>query len=149
MLWTYRVSDLPDKGAEAFLPPPPGVVQRAELSSWGLVHNIGAPGTAVIPSPNPPVTHNVHPSADPRTQTGNCSPEWWRPSIYIAFPDNMGPQAGAAGVAVRHRENVPVPAIDFHRYATPVQRTPPYLGGKVTPNPRVFPRFPSILTGRS
>lgn len=160
-LGAYRVSDLPNRGAEAFLPPPPPVCVPATLSSFGLVVAIGAPGTAEIDSHQPPVTA-VPISLDRKTQRGWVDPDefpnaplpgamgtrdrdTWSPAIYVALPDNMGPQAGAAGVRVRHYEDLPVPAIDFHRYTTPVQRTPPYLAGRVTPWPRVFSRFNSVL----
>lgn len=153
----YVVPDLPTRGAEAFLPAPPPVHTRAELSSWGLVEVDGAPGSLVMPSPNPPTTNNVRPSADPRTQPGNVTPgevaraplpmvwQAWKPSVYVPGTANMGPQQGALGIAVRHHEDMPVPALNIRQVAIPVQRTPPLTYGRVTPNPRVFPRFRSVL----
>lgn len=153
----YVVPDLPTRGAEAFTPQPPPVATRAELSSWGLVQVTGAPGTVAIPSPNPSTTNNVRPSADPATQPGNITPDavaraplpmvWqaWKPSVYVAGTRYMGPQEGALGVAVRHHEDMPVPALKIQPVALPVQRTPPMTYGRVTPAPRVFPRFRSVL----
>lgn len=153
----YVVPDLPTRGAEAFTPAPPPTVTAFGVSSWGLVQVTGAPGSLVMPSPNPPTTNNVHPSADPRTQPGNVGPgevtraplpmpaQAWKPSIYAAGTMNMGPQQGGLGIAVRHHEDMPVPALKITSVALPVQRTPPLTYGRVTPNPRVFPRFRSVL----
>lgn len=154
----YVVPDLPSRGAEAFLPQPPPIATPAALSSWGLVHVVGAPGTVAYPSPNPPTTNNVRPSADPLTQPGNVGPgevaraplpgmpwQTWAPSIYVASTAHMGPQEGAAGVRVQHYEDMPVPATKIQPVALPVQRTPTMTYGRVTPSPRVFPRFRSVL----
>lgn len=153
----YVVPDLPTRGAEAFTPAPPPITTPAELSSWGLVRVDGAPGSLAIPSPNPPTTNNVRPSADARTQPGNVSPgevtraplpvPWqaWKPSIYVPGTNAMGPQRGALGISVRHHEDMPVPALKIQPVALPVQRTPPLTYGRVTPSPRVFPRFRSVL----
>lgn len=154
----YVVPDLPTRGAEAFLPQPPPIATNYAVSSYGLVDVQGAPGTVAMPSPNPPTTHNVRPSADPLTQPGNVGPgevaraplpgmpwETWAPSIYIPGTRDMGPQNGALGIAVRHHEDLPVPALKIQPVALPVQRTPPLTYGRVTSSPRVFPRFRSVL----
>lgn len=153
----YVVPDLPTVGAEAFTPQPPPIATPAALSSWGLVGVTGAPGTMAVPSPNPPTTNNVRVSADPLTQPGNVAPTevaraplpmiWqaWKPSIYVPGTRFMGPQEGALGIAVRHHEDMPVPALKIQPVALPVQRTPPLTYGRVTPSPRVFPRFRSVL----
>lgn len=153
----YVVPDLPTRGAEAFLPAPPPVATAFGVSSWGLVQVTGAPGSAVMPSPNPPTTNNVHPSAELRTQPGNVAPgevaraplpmiwQAWKPSVYVAGTANMGPQRGGLGIAVRHHEDMPVPALKIQPVALSVQRTPPMTYGRVTPSPRVFPRFRSVL----
>lgn len=145
------------RGAGAFLPAPPGVVVRAEVSSWGLVHVAGAPGTMPIDAPRNPIAASVHPSAIPETQTTNAIPDAWLPSIYIPLTDNMGPQAGAVGVRVRHTEDIPVPATWIKQVAKPGGggvKPAPKLGGRgVTPSVRALPRWPSLTqpspTGRT
>jgi len=150
MAFGYRVPDLPRKGAGAFLPP---LVQHAEVSSWGLVHVSGAPGTMAVASPKPSTT-NIRAGAlgqavEPRTMPSWCSPDVILPAIYVASVRNMGPQQGALGVRVRSTNDVPVPAINIVRSAAVTQAAPPKLGGrKVTPWPRAFQRWPSVTSGK-
>lgn len=142
----YAVDDLPVRGAGAFLPAPPGVVVKAEVSSWGLVHVYGAPGTLPVPAPRNPWARTSNPvDYEPRTQTSNVVPDEWLPCIYVPSMANMGPQAGCLGIRVRHHEDMPVPAVNIKSYATPAFRPATKLGGrKVTPAPRAFQRWPSV-----
>lgn len=145
-LGRYRVPDLPTRGAGAFLPAPPPVVTPPVLSSWGLVGVFGAPGTMPVPSPKPRVTASgVRTSADGLAMPSNVSPDVILPSIYVSSVSHMGPQDGALNVAVRHHNDMPVPAVNIIRTAGVAQPAPTKLGGKaVTPWPRALPRWPSV-----
>lgn len=142
----YAVDDLPVRGAGAFMPAPPGVVVKAEVSSWGLVHVSGAPGTLPVPAPRNPIAQVCNPvDYAPETQTTNVVPDAWLPAIYVPSMRNMGPQQGCLGIRVRHHEDMPIPATNIQRYALPAFRPATKLGGRrVTPNPRAFQRWPSV-----
>lgn len=134
----YRVNDLPIKGRGAFTPTP---TTNPAASSFGLVRVSAALGLAGVPSPT--ATHDLPPTSfDPRTQPGNCAPDVIFRDTYVAYADNMGPQADAGiGMAMRRMNPMPVPAVSG--ILTPnVAFRPRRAGGRKAMNwPRSFQNF--------
>jgi len=68
------------------------------------------------------------------------------PDKYVAYADNMGPEAPAGamhvGMALRRLNPLPVRAIDPGRRPIPVAMQFP-MGARPLPWPRAFQRFPS------
>lgn len=141
----YAVTGLPeDLGRRAgFLPVPPPVTDltcssRGPMarSIVGLLHtwqHIPDPGGVPdIDGPNP----------NGNTQPGKLSPDAWKPVIYFAHPEPSFCRA----VAIRHHENLPVPAQapNANQPVPNAVRPPRFLGRGQIGWPRAFQRFPFI-----
>jgi hypothetical protein len=79
------------------------------------------------------------------TQGSHVAPDFFFPNVYIAWPDNMGPQDGEAhiGMARRRLAEMPVPAVNIRRATSQAFRNPTNIGGRSqVGQPRAFQRFP-------
>lgn len=141
----YRVMDVPNVGAGAFMPLP---ARNPVASSYGLVHIKGSPGTEPVPSPRPAATpsQTARPQGTVNSAAGSdVSPDVIFPAIYIALADNMGPAADTGiGMARRRLNELPIRAVDPGRRPVPVWMKFP-AGGKQLPQPRGFVRWPSRI----
>ena len=141
----YRVDDVPNVGAGAFMPTPG---RNPVASSYGLVHVMGAPGTKPVPSPRPAATpsNTARPQGTVNSAAGSdVSPDVIFPAIYIPLTDNMGPAADIGlGMARRRLNELPIRAVDPLRKPVPVFQKYP-AGGKQLPQPRAFVRWPSRI----
>jgi hypothetical protein len=145
-MYVYTVTGLPtDLGRRmGFLPAPPPVVTTPEAATRGptarsirgLLHYWqGIPDPAALPDidgPNP----------EGNTQPGLLSPNAWKPVIYWAEPE----PAFCRTVAIRHHEDLPVPAVapNANQPVPNAQRPPRFLGRGQIGWPRAFQRFPLI-----
>ena len=136
--YRYRVYDLPIVGAGAFTPLP---TRNPIASSWGLVHLTGSPGT--MPIPRPKRNSLIPISADPKTQSTNCSPDVGFPDIYIPYADNMGPSQHF-GMAARRQTPIPVPAVSWINTALNAMSGNKIGGRTAMAWPRAFQRWSTI-----
>jgi len=142
----YRVDDLPPSKVGAFMPIP---TTTARSSAWGLVDVVGAPGTVAIPLGDSQAAYGVPSGCHaPGKNSGRGSDQMpqnvFFPVLYWASAKNMGNQgAHRIGMARRHRNELPVPAVSF----TFVQRAAKIIvakGSRFTqPWPRAFQRYPT------
>lgn len=145
----YRVLDLPVQGVGAFTPLS---ATNPIASSWGLVKvtaDLGASNPQSAPSPakswmpvpgNPGLAH---------LQDSNNSPDVTTRSMYVTYPNNMGPMADAGiGMATRRRNPIPVPAVSWIRSARKAMPAPKIGGRRVPAWPRAFQRWP-VIGGRT
>lgn len=144
MGWRYRVLDLPPGGTGAFMPIPATI---PSASSWGLVVTSGSPGTDPIPAPAPQrdwlPTLTKSGGVD-SAQGSNVAPDVRLPDIYVAWPDNMGPEADVGlGMAMRRLNPIPIPARHYARQPVPAQARPRIGGRSTMPWPRAFQRYPA------
>ena len=140
---SYRVLDLPPKGAGAFCPIP---ARNPVASSYGLVHVYGCPGTTPVSSPDPEAVPSLtaRPIGDVNSAQGSAvTPDFILPAIYIASADNMGPEMDVGiGMARRRLNELPMRAIDPGRRPVPVAMQFP-AGANQLAWPRAFVRWPS------
>ena len=141
----YRVLDLPVLGHGAFTPT---YSVKFEASSWGLVKRTGSPGTLPIPAPGPPRLWCPPISAQAETQGSNVAPDIRLPDIYIAYADNMGPQAHF-GMAARRQTPIPLPALSWINTALTAMQGPSIGGRIVQAWPRAFQRWPTVASVNS
>ena len=143
---SYRVLDVPPKGAGAFCPIPARVYLA---SSAGLAKVSAQMGLVPIPCPHPawgPTLTGVRRPGDQSANDSDRAPDFILDDGYVAYADNMGPAApaGAAhiGMAARRLNPLPIRAVDPGRRPVPVAMQFP-AGARPLPWPRAFQRWPS------
>jgi hypothetical protein len=131
------VPNAPRFGAGAFAPVPYGATTPA-ASSGGVIRTEGHPGTVQVPSPAPAALNDGE-LGGPRNQNSRCSPDYFRPSIYI--PHISRRTTGA--VPTTSTNVAPVPAGVSARSAAQTQHKVRVGGRTVTAWPRQFTRWPT------
>jgi len=96
-----------------------------------------------IPAPAPTRLWAPPISAQAETQPSNVSPDVRLPDIYVAWPDNMGPDQHF-GMTARRQTPIPLPAVSWINTALSAMQAN-RTGGRLTMAwPRAFQRFPTI-----
>lgn len=138
----YRVNDLPARGLGAFTPLP---TTSPAASSQGLLRVTGAPGNEPVDAPDPAALPSLTAQGGVNSAQGSAvSPDVIFPAIYVAFVDNLGPEADA-GIGMWRRRfcELPMPAVNPGRIPVVAFQAPKVAGRSAIAWPRAFQRFPN------